>query len=128
VDIETLLVSLQNADSFFPSSGIAFSWGLETLIADGLAQGPDRIRAFVHGQLDQRWAPCDRVALIAAYRAEDVSQIQGVDREVEAMTLALELREGSRRAGASLLAVIDGKVITCEPAKVVPLGQRYMLR
>jgi urease subunit alpha len=24
--------------------------------------------------------------------------------------------------------MIDGKVITCEPAKVVPLGQRYMLR
>jgi urease subunit alpha len=24
--------------------------------------------------------------------------------------------------------MIDGKIITCEPAKVVPLGQRYMLR
>jgi urease subunit alpha len=24
--------------------------------------------------------------------------------------------------------MIDGKVITCEPVKVVPLGQRYMLR
>jgi urease alpha subunit len=24
--------------------------------------------------------------------------------------------------------MIDGKVITCEPAKVVPLAQRYMLR
>ena len=24
--------------------------------------------------------------------------------------------------------MVDGKVITCEPAKVVPLGQRYMLR
>ena len=24
--------------------------------------------------------------------------------------------------------MIDGKVIKCEPAKVVPLGQRYMLR
>jgi urease subunit alpha len=24
--------------------------------------------------------------------------------------------------------MVDGKVITCEPAKVVPLAQRYMLR
>jgi urease subunit alpha len=24
--------------------------------------------------------------------------------------------------------MIDGKVISCEPAKVVPLAQRYMLR
>jgi len=24
--------------------------------------------------------------------------------------------------------MIDGRVITCDPAKVVPLAQRYMLR
>jgi urease accessory protein len=105
VDIETLLASLQNADSFFPGGGIAFSWGLETLIADGLLREPEQVRAFVQGQLEQRWAVCDRIALVAAYRAQDLSQVQRVDREMEAMTLALELREGSRRAGASLLAV-----------------------
>jgi urease accessory protein len=105
VDTETLLASLQNADSFFPGGGIAFSWGLETLIADGLVQGPEEVQAFVQGQLEQRWAVCDRIALVAAYRAQAVTEIQGVDREIEAMTLALELREGSRRAGASLLAV-----------------------
>jgi urease accessory protein len=105
VETETLLASLQNADSFFPGGGIAFSWGLETLIADGLVQGAEQVSLFVEGQLEQRWAQCDRVALVAAYRAVDMVEIQRIDRELEAMTLALELREGSRRAGGSLLAV-----------------------
>jgi urease accessory protein len=105
VDTETLLASLQNADSFFPGGGIAFSWGLETLISDGMVQGAEQVAAFVQGQVEQRWAVCDRVALLTAYRAVDLSEIQRIDHEVEAMTLALELREGSRRAGGSLLAV-----------------------
>jgi urease accessory protein len=105
VDTETLLASLQNADSFFPGGGIAFSWGLETSIADGLVRGAPQATAFVEGQLTQRWAVCDRVALVAAYRATDMREIQHIDREVEVMTLALELRAGSRRAGTALLAV-----------------------
>jgi urease accessory protein len=105
VETETLLASLQNADSFFPGGGIAFSWGLETLIADGQVQGAEQVSLFVQGQLEQRWALFDRAALVAAYRAVDMVEIQRIDREIEAMTLALELREGSRRAGGSLLAV-----------------------
>jgi urease accessory protein len=105
LDTQTLLASLQNADSFFPGGGIAFSWGLESLIADGEVHGVDGCFAFVEGQLAQRWAVCDRVALVAAYRAHALAQVARIDAELEAITLALELREGSRRAGASLLAV-----------------------
>jgi urease accessory protein len=105
VDTVTLLASLQNADSFFPGGGIAFSWGLETSLADGQVRGVEAVSAFVRGQLAQRWAVCDRIALVAAYRAPDVAQLAVIDREIEAMTLAVELREGARRAGASLLAV-----------------------
>jgi urease accessory protein len=127
VDIATLLASLQNADSFFPGGGIAFSWGLETLIADRQVQEPEEVRAFVQGQLEQRWAVCDRIALVAAYRAEDLSHIQRVDREIEAMTLALELREGSRRAGASLLAVHErlGTPRASEYRALVRAGQAH---
>jgi urease accessory protein len=105
VDTETLLASLQNADSFFPGGGIAFSWGLETSIADGLVRGAGQATAFVEGQLTQRWAVCDRVALVAAYRATDMREVEHIDHEVDVMTLALELRAGSRRAGTALLAV-----------------------
>ena len=106
MSIEGLLATLQNADSFFPGGGIAFSWGLETLVAN--RQGGE-LSSFVAGQLENRWAPCDRPALVAAFRAAgDVPRLDTIDRELEAVTLAHELREGSKRAGASLLAVHEG--------------------
>jgi urease accessory protein len=106
VKTETLLATLQNADSFFPGGGIAFSWGLETLITDGRVQRPEDLGAFVAGQLEQRWAVCERPALVAALRAGgEMDRVGSIDRELEALTLAAELREGSRRAGAALLTV-----------------------
>lgn len=105
-DAEVLLTALQHADSFFPAGGIAFSWGLETLRADGLLAGPQEVVQFVETQLVQRWAVCDRPVLVAAYRAAgDLAQLCAIDQEVEAMTLAVEMREGSRRGGGSLLTV-----------------------
>lgn len=106
-----LLACLQNADSFFPAGGIAFSWGLESLIAEGLVRGADDVEQFVTGQLQQRWDLADRPALVAAHRASDIDGVCDIDAQVEAMTLAAELREGSRRAGASLLTV-HGKLGT----------------
>ncbi len=100
-----LFACLQNADSFFPAGGIAFSWGLETLIADGLVQDADQVEAFVLGQLAHRWNVADRPALVAAHGALDVERLREIDAQVEAMSLATELREGSRRAGTSMLAV-----------------------
>jgi urease accessory protein len=101
-----LLATLQNADSFFPSSGVSFSLGLETLIADGCVRQSQELAACVEGQLRHRWAVCDRPALVESFRAEgDIRRTQRVDSELEAMTLAQELRGGSRRAGAALLTV-----------------------
>jgi urease accessory protein len=60
------------------------------------------------GQIRHRWATCDRPALVAAYRAAQVvDALPEIDHLLEALTLAVELREGSRRAGAALLAVHD---------------------
>lgn len=104
--IQVLLAALQNADSFFPGGGIAFSWGLETLIADRQLRSPEALAALLAGQLEQRWAVSDRPALVWAFRAAgDLECVARVDRELEAMTLAEELREGSKRAGAASLAV-----------------------
>ena len=106
MEAEILLATLQNADSFFPGGGIAFSWGLETLITDRQVRGPEELAAFVAGQLEQRWAVCERPALVAAFRAGgEMDRVGVIDRELEALTLAAELREGSRRAGAALLTV-----------------------
>jgi urease accessory protein len=106
---DSLLAALQYADSFFPSGSIAFSWGLETLRADGQIVSAEQVAQFLEGQLVYRWASCDAPVLVAAMRAcGKFDRLADLDHLVEAMTLAPELREGSRRAGASLLKVHAG--------------------
>jgi urease accessory protein len=101
-----LLAALQHGDSFFPSGAVSFSWGLETLQADGRVTSASQVAAFVADQLCHRWASFDRPALAAAHGAAvDLDEVRRIDDLVEAQTLAAELRSGSRRAGAALLAV-----------------------
>jgi len=108
-ELHSLLGALQYADSFFPSGSIAFSWGLETLRADGEIVSPDQVAQFLQGQLVHRWASFDAPVLVAAMRAGGkFDRLADLDQLVEAMTLVPELREGSRRAGASLLKVHAG--------------------
>lgn len=90
-------------DTSFPSGGFAFSWGLETLKADGIVCDRSGVEAFARSQLRWRWATADRSFLRRAAGAREVGELAELDREVEVMTLAGELRDGSRRAGRSLL-------------------------
>ncbi len=99
-----LLAALQHGDSFFPSGGVSFSWGLESLCAEGLVADETDVCRFVQGQLSHRWATCDRPALIAAHRAgRNLESVALVDAELEALALPQGLRVGSRRAGGALL-------------------------
>ncbi|MEQ1880441.1 MAG: urease accessory UreF family protein [Burkholderiales bacterium] len=105
-DLQSLLGALQHADSFFPGGGVAFSGGLETLHADREVRSARQLAEFVEGQLQHRWASCDASALVSAHRAAgSLERIAEVDAMFDAMTLATELREGSKRAGTSLLTV-----------------------
>jgi len=122
-DLRSSLLALQQADSFFPAGAVAWSWGLETLVSDGRLGVPDeptvrrrqrgmhrdrsaQVRGFVEGQLRHRWASFDRAFLMAAWHAaDDLPALQVLDAQVEALTLAEELRQGSRRVGQSLLGV-----------------------
>lgn len=102
----SLLTALQHGDTFFPSGSMAFSWGLETLHAGGLLPAPADLESFLLGQLIHRWATCDRIALARTYAAaDDLDQVAACDFELETLALARELREGSARAGATLLRV-----------------------
>jgi urease accessory protein len=105
-NLPEILTLLQHGDSFFPSGAFASSWGLETLHADGKITDAAALTQFIAGQLRWRWARLDRPALIHAYRAGDeLEQASQIDREFEALALARELRDASRRAGRALLRV-----------------------
>lgn len=104
--IARTLAALQYSDSFFPAGGIAFSWGLETLRADGLAKGAADVRAVTIAQLALRWAGLDRAVLNAAYAdGDDEDLLAEADHAYEAMSLAREGREASRRLGVAQLTV-----------------------
>ncbi|GAN80320.1 urease accessory protein UreF [Acidocella aminolytica] len=102
-NILALLRGLQFADGQFPSGGFAFSWGVESLAADGLltrATWPE----FLTGQMEHRWAPHDRPLVAHAFQAwQDQEALMELDELTEALSIATAAREGSRRAGAALL-------------------------
>ena len=101
----SLLPALQQADAAFPSGGFAFSNGVEGLDAMGVRLGGPALAGVMEAVLRHRWAPCDRIALVQAWRAgSDVPRLAEIGRALEAATLPESLRLGSRRNGAALLA------------------------
>ena len=105
-DSAALLAMLRHGDSAFPGGGASFSWGLETLVQDGLVRDAAALECMIVEQLRLRWATSDRSAVLAAWDADgDLDEIARIDGILETRALARELREGSRRAGGALLTV-----------------------
>ena len=105
-DGRTLLAMLQHGDSFFPSGAVSFSWGIETLIADGKISKAEDVERYVAHQLGGRWASADRPVLCAAHAAGgNIEQVLTADKMMEANSLAHEQRTGSKRMGAALLNI-----------------------
>ena len=101
---EQILTLLQHGDSFFPSGAVSFSWSLEMLKNDDIITAIDDIDNFIENQLIERWGPFERVVLAHTYDcADDLEQVISIDKLVECMSLASELREGSKRLGSALL-------------------------
>lgn len=102
---EQTLTLLQHGDSFFPSGAVSFSWGIETLINDKVIKSKDELEHYIENQLIERWSPFDRVVVAHTYEyANDIKVVISTDNLVECMTLATELRQGSKRLGIALLA------------------------
>jgi urease accessory protein len=104
-DTLRLLTALQFADSAFPSGGFAFSWGLEGLQADGLADSFDDVAEIVAEQLRQRWATMDRILLARAHAASGNDELADIDAAAEVACTSEQLRTGSRRAGRALIGM-----------------------
>ena len=101
---EQILTLLQHGDSFFPSGAVSFSWGLEMLSNDQVITSIKELDIFIENQLIERWGPFERVVLAHTYdHVDDIEHVISIDKLVECMTLASELREGSKRLGSALL-------------------------
>lgn len=99
----SLLAALQFGDGQFPGGAFAFSWGVESLMADGHLARRDWF-SFLLGQMEGRWASFDRPLIVHAHgAARDEPTLAELDHLAEALTLPASARAGSRRAGAALL-------------------------
>ena len=103
-DATRLLTALQFGDGQFPAGGFAFSWGLESLIADGGVVRADLADLLI-GQIERRWATLDRVVIIHAHAAAlDADRLCELDDLLDAVSVVDTARSGSKRAGQALLA------------------------
>ena len=101
----SVLHALWQADGTFPSGSFAFSYGVEGVVALRRTIDATTLTELVQAMLRQRWAPCDRVALVQAFRTcGDISAIAVVDHAVDISSFGATLRDGSRRNGLSFLA------------------------
>src|SRR5919204_2571695 len=120
---EALLVVLQLSDSGFPSGRYTLSHGLEAFAQEGLLEtpsAPDALVGLLGDCIRFGVGPSDGIALACAHRAVDpdggvdVESVLQIDRQLSAVKLAREARDGSTRTGRALLAAapaVDGIAI-----------------
>lgn len=126
-EIAATMAVLQFGDSFFPSGGVSFSWGLEGLVQNG-AVADAGVPAFVLGQLHARWVNFDRAVVVAAHQAKgDLETVADIDRQIEIQTPCAELRSGSQRIGQAMLAVFAslGRPEPSSYREMIKLGSAY---
>jgi urease accessory protein len=101
----SILQAIWQGDGTFPSGSFAFSYGVEGVVALRSKLDATDLSELIASVLRQRWATCDRTALLRALRARgDIYAIAAIDRDLEASTFGSTMREGSRRNGGSFIA------------------------
>lgn len=108
-----LLAALQFGDSFFPGGGAAFSWGLESMQADGLVRGAQEVQRIIEATLERRWGGIDRPFLRAAHSAwldapdegAALDRVLALDGLYEASVPGCGSRAASRKLGGTQLRV-----------------------
>ena len=106
---DSFLRLLQFSDGLFPVGGYAHSFGLETLVQLGRVENERDVVAFLHAYLESSAAPTDAVAVLCARGyalALDLDACLRLDRLLDALKPAAELREASRQIGRQTLRIL----------------------
>src|ERR1700682_1298255 len=98
----SILQAIWQADGTFPSGSFAFSYGVEGVVARRSRLDGTALAELTTTIIRQRWATCNRIALIQAFRAAgDLHAMAAIDRDVEASTFGSTMRDGSRGYGGT---------------------------
>lgn len=111
-----LVRAMQLADSGFPSGVFAFSWGLESALADGRVDRHS-LSGWVLAELQGRWHGFDRLALAGGFRATGAA-LGDWFATIDRLMPVERLRGASVQAGEALFASARALRIGLDPAAI----------
>jgi urease accessory protein len=92
----------QILDSALPIGAFSHSFGLETLIHEGLVNSPADLKKFLQSALYGAWSSSDALQIKGVYTLED-SRLWELDALLDASRVSRETREGLRKMGRQAL-------------------------
>jgi urease accessory protein len=111
MNAENFASILQFSDGLFPAGSYAHSFGLESYAAAGTIRDAAGVQSFLLSYLEGSIAPTDVVAALASWKAARSDRFVGlvrcltIDRSLDAMKSASELRDASRQMGRQVLRI-----------------------
>lgn len=108
MDTLSLLHGFRFVDSFFPSGGYAYSFGLEAAVQEGAVRNVDKFREYVEDMLRAGVATREAVGVslaCEAIRRKKLDLALRADAELEAMKIGYESRLASRQMGRQIMRI-----------------------
>ena len=105
---EQLFMILQLAGGTFPTGSFSQSWGLETYVYNGEVSDEECFRRFLGAFINTTLAGLEGPVVCSAYdfaKAGDMDSLRDLDKQIVAMKLTKESREGCLRMGKALLRI-----------------------
>lgn len=115
MNANALLTAMRLSDSMLPVGTYTASYGVEQYLNERDIETAEQLGDLIEGYLRGTVGPAEIVALGHAHRSAAAGGLEGVlaaDERFGAATLPAEFRESSRKAGETLLDLLDEAVAT----------------